>query len=64
MGATNKIKDASIKALLAGNTLLITTNYENVNLVINAVNNNIIDESLIDQLAFKILSWKYYKGLL
>lgn len=63
MGATNKIKDASIKALLAGNTLLITTNYENVTKVINAVNNGTIDETLIDRLTFKILAWKYYKGL-
>lgn len=63
MVATNKIKDASIKALLAGSTLLITTNYENVNQVINAVNQNIISEDLIDKQAFKILAWKYYKGL-
>jgi len=64
MGATNKIDNAAIKALLAGNNLLITTNYKNIDLIIDAVNNNIIDENLIDKLAFKILAWKYYKGLL
>lgn len=64
MEATKNIEDTSVKALLAGNTLLITTNYENITKVINAVENNIIEEELINQLAFKILAWKYYKGLL
>lgn len=65
MGATSSIETSAIKALLAGNDLIITTNYANsFSSIKNAVTNGIISEEIIDKLAFKILSWKYYKGLI
>ncbi len=65
MGATSSIDNAVVKALLAGNDIVITTDYEeDMRAIKNAVYNNTIDENLIDKLAFRVLAWKYYKGLM
>lgn len=64
MNALNNIDDKAIKALLADNNLIITTNYEeSFNEIKNAINNNELSEDTIDKLVFKVLAWKYYKGL-
>ena len=65
MGAITNIEGASKKAVLAHNNLIITTDYKkSFNEIKNSVLNNEIDETLIDELAFKVLAFKYYKGLL
>lgn len=65
MGAISSIDDAIIKAILAGNDLIITTNYENdINQIKTAIYNGTISEDLIDKLAFRVIAWKYYKGLM
>ena len=65
MGAISSISDATVKAILAGNDLIITTDYEDsVNQVKKALQNGTISEDLIDKLAFRILAWKYYKGIM
>ncbi len=65
MGAVSTINNATVKALLAGNDLIITTDYEeSIEEIKEAINDNIIDESLIDKLAVRVLAWKYYKGLI
>lgn len=65
MGATNKIEGSVIKALLAGNNLIIVTDYdEAINLVKEAIKNNIISEEIINKSVFRIIAWKYYKKLL
>ena len=65
MGATSSISDANVKAILAGNDLIITTDYEQAfNDIKAAVNDGTISEDLIDKLALRILAWKYYKGLI
>ena len=65
MSAVNNIDDISVKAILAGNDLIITTDYEeSFNEIKNAVKDGTISEEQINKLAFKILSWKYYKLLL
>ncbi len=65
MGALSDIEDKTVKAVIAGNDLIITTNYEeDFNTIKTAVKNEVINENLIDKLAFKVLAWKYYKGLL
>lgn len=65
MGAVSSIDNATVKAILAGNDLIITTDYEtSINSVKTALNNGTISENLIDKLAFRILAWKYYKGLM
>lgn len=64
MNALTNIDDKVLKALLAGNNLIITTNYEeSFNEIKNAINNNELIEDTIDKLVFKVLAWKYYKGL-
>ncbi len=65
MGATSDIPDATVKAVLAGNDLIITTDYQtSISSIKTAINNGTIDDSLIDKLAFRVIAWKYYKGLI
>ncbi len=64
MGAVRDDKEAVIKAVLAGNDLIITTDYINsIDTVKKAVNDGIISESIIDKAVTKIIAWKYYKGM-
>jgi len=64
MNAVN-FTDTAVKAILAGNDLLISTDYEtDIQSVKNALEDGTISESTIDKLAFRILAWKYYKGLM
>lgn len=65
MGATENIENKAAKALLAGNDLIITTNYlESINEIKGAIERKEIDEELLNKHVLRILSWKYYKGLL
>lgn len=65
MGATATIDDVAKKAILSGNDLLITTDYEeDISAVRRAVQNGTISEDLIDRVALRVLAWKYYKGLI
>lgn len=65
MGAVSKNKNATLEAILAGNDLIITTDYEHsINSIKQALNDNIISVELIDKLAFRIIAWKYYKNLI
>ena len=65
MGAITNLEDATVRAILAGNDLIITTDYEtSIKSVKNAINDKTISEDIIDKLTFRVLSWKYYKGLI
>lgn len=65
MGATSNIPNAAIKAILAGNDLIITTDYQrDIASIKSAVEDGTISEALIDKLAFRVIAWKYYKGLM
>ncbi len=65
MGATSSLSDIAVKAVLAGNDLIITTDYEqSFNEIKSAINNGIISEEQINKLAFRVIAWKYYKGLM
>lgn len=65
MGAVSGIENATLKAIQAGNDLIITTDYaKSFNEIKTAVENKTIDEGLIDKLAFRVIAWKYYKGLM
>lgn len=65
MGATSSISNKTVKAILAGNDLIITTDYEeSINEIQKAIDDKTISENLIDKLAFRVLAWKYYKGLM
>lgn len=65
MGAITGTSDAAVKAILAGNDLLITTNYENdIRDIKNALNNGTLTEDAIERKAMRVVAWKYYKGML
>lgn len=65
MKALDSFDNPTQKAILAGNDLIITTDYEkSIQEVKEAINTNTINQQLIDKLAFRVLAWKYYKGLL
>lgn len=65
MGAISSVDNPAMKAILAGNDLIISTDYEtDIEAVKMALDNGILCEPMIDKLAFRILAWKYYKGLM
>jgi len=62
----NAIKDSEplVKALLAGNDLLIVTDPTNsIDQIVNAVRDGKLDEKVVDKAALRVIAWKYYKGL-
>lgn len=60
-----KIPNATINAVLAGNDLIIVSDYEkSIKEVKDAIENGQISEETINKMAFKLLAWKYYKGLI
>lgn len=59
------VSNPAVKAILAGNDLLIVSDYKKAyNDIKEAVEKETITEELLDELVFKVLSWKYYKGLI
>jgi len=65
MGAVNNIENNAAKAIIAGNDLIITTDYEkSIEEIKNSINNGTITEDMINESAFRVISWKYYKGLM
>ena len=65
MYAASSVKNSTVKAILAGNDLVITTNYVNsINEVKKALNSGELLEEQIDSLVFRVIAWKYYKGLI
>ena len=65
MYAASSVKNATVKAILAGNDLIITTNYvASINEIKRALNSGQLLEEQIDSLVFRVLAWKYYKGLI
>ena len=57
---------AQLKVLIqAGNDLIITTDYEKAfNEINGALNDGTLSEDEINKLVFRVLAWKYYKGLM
>lgn len=65
MGAVTSDKDAVIKAVLAGNDLIIVTDYEaSIQAVKRALEEGKISENEINGKVLNILAWKYYKGMM
>lgn len=51
---------AAVQAVLAGNDMIISSNFsEQKQEIINAINNKKIDESIINEAVRRILAWKY-----
>lgn len=65
MQAISTIEKPTTKALLAGNDILIVTDYEkSFNEIKASVDDGTISEEFIDNIVRRILSWKYSKGLM
>lgn len=65
MGAVTNIDNASVKAVLAGNDLIITTDYQrSITEIKTAIEQGSLDMSLVNQAAQRVLAWKYYKGMM
>lgn len=65
MKALDTIDNKVIKAILSGNDLIITNDYErDFKIIKESIKNGEISEDLISKLAFRIIAWKYYKGLM
>ena len=56
---------AVVDAILAGNDLLIVTDYEEaIKTIKQALEDKTLSEDLLDKMVFRLLAFKYYKGLL
>lgn len=65
MTAVVSDKEAVVKAVIAENNLIITSNYkEGISSVKKAIEERKIEEDVVNKLVFRVLAWKYYKGLL
>lgn len=65
MNAVSSIENVYVKAVTAGNNLIITSDYEKaINQVKSAIENGSISESQIDDLVAKTIEWKFNKNLL
>lgn len=65
MAALDSIDNKNVKSLIAGNNLIITSDYaESFNEIKTAIENGTINQNILDKAAFKVLAWKYYKGLM
>ena len=64
MNGLNNIENKYLKAVLAGNNILIVTDYKSAyNEILDAYKNKQISDTLIDYLVSKNIAWKYYKEL-
>ncbi len=55
----------AVSALKAGNDFIIIKDYiSGINEIKEAINNNELNIEILDKAVLRILSWKYYKGLL
>lgn len=65
MGATASIDDIGLKAILAGNNILITKNYvRDISDIISYVKDGKLSEEYLRSLAKKIIAWKIEMGLI
>lgn len=65
MGATADIEDIGLKAILAGNNIIITRNYaKNIEEIINYVKAGNLSEEYLKALAVKVIAWKIEMGLI
>ena len=53
------------KALAAGNDLIITSDVANTfEQIKTSVTNGTVKEDVLNRAVFRVLAWKYYKGLM
>ncbi len=65
MSAVSNIENVYVKALLAGNNLIITSDYAtSINAIKQGLADWTINEAMIDEAVTRTLAWKCYKGLI
>lgn len=65
MGAMKNVDDVGRKALAAGNDLIITSDVATTfDQIKRSIKNGSVKLDVLDRNVFRILAWKYYKGLL
>ena len=65
MKSTTDIEKNVVKALNAGNDLVIVGDYNAaISQIKKALEEDELSENLLNKLAFRVLAWKYYKGIL
>lgn len=65
MGAVSNDPDVAAKAVIAGNDLLIVTDYQKaIQNIKSAIEEGRITEEQIDTAVRRIIAWKYYKNLI
>lgn len=65
MGATKDLEDKFIRAIQAGNNLILVADYKAAHdEIMSALRRDILSEKDIEKLVFRILAWKYYMGII
>lgn len=65
MGAVSSIDNAYTKAVIAGNDLIIVSDYKKaIQDIKNGITAKTISEDDIDLMATRVIAWKYYKGMM
>lgn len=65
MDALGDISDTGVKAMMAGNDLIITTDYaQSFASIKNAIEDGTLEEEQLDHAVFRLLAWKYAKQLI
>lgn len=65
MDAAKDVPNNYTKAILAGNNIILLSNYQSARAqILENIENGTITEDLINYRAFKVLAWKYYKKIL
>lgn len=62
---TDYVSNPVVKAITSGNDMIIISDYKKgYQEVLNALEDGTITEDYLDYIVFRILSWKYYKGII
>ncbi len=65
MGALSELPNTTVQAILAGNDLIITTDYQNSFAELKqALAEGTLSEEQLDQAVKRVLAWKYYRGMI
>ena len=65
MGALNTVEQKYVKAIQAGNHQILVQDYAAAHKeIMDAINDGTLNENQISKLVFRVLAWKYYKGLI
>lgn len=65
MDAAKIVPNKYLKALQAGNHIILCSEYRLAHTeILNAIKDGLVTEEYLNKQVFKVLAWKYYKGLL